>query len=167
MSAEWLSHLELGSGHWTVLLQSPDSSWWVTVESGEEKPPPFAKNECDVGLPAGQPFEATAFNGKGSQKRWVRGQGNATVSHEQHRADCDTCIESQLLLWGTAEGTQQGWTVMVEPRIGRYPIPFVVQTGQRAVLTVHELLAKDAHGNVGVSATVYRGFGTLRGSKDD
>lgn len=161
MSDDWLSHLDLGIGRWTVLLHSPDSSWWVTAESGVVQASPFAEGECDVGLPAGEPFEVIAFNGNGLQKRWVRGRGSASSSHMEHSRECTACIESQLLLWGTAEKTAQGWTVMAEPRIGRYPVPVSVQKGERVVLTMHELLAKDDHGNVSVRQTVYRGLGAL------
>lgn len=165
MGAEWLKEMELGSGRWTVLLQSPDSSWWVTLESGVVQAPPFDDEACDVGLPSGEPFEASAFDGEGIEKRWVRGQGSATISHEDHAQGCNRCIESQLLLWGRAEMSTQGWTVMAEPRIGRYPIPVEVKPGARVVLKLHEVLTKGPHGNCSTGPTVHLGFEAFRGEQ--
>ena len=100
MSDEWLKHMPLDEGQWTVLLQSAAASWWAVVSNGSLSAAPFRVGECDVGLPSGEPFAATAFDGAGTQLRWLRDRRVGASEHKEHTLECSLCIDSQLLLWG-------------------------------------------------------------------
>ena len=139
-----------------VLMSSP--KWFRFAVAGRDGAMEFAE---EAGLDP-ETFEFRAFDGV-TEWRWLK---VSSLSESQEPTGrfveiTDASMEKagfrtrskpiSLLVWGTRRepGSRQGWTDLVENRIGTLQVPVVTSADQRerAVIRTVEYLAQDCYGN--------------------
>ena len=152
-----------------VIARLLKGAWWGRTARGHQQ---TALEDASI-------YEARAFNCH-LEVRWQHDHGarRSAVLAETKQWDLGTNYQAldsidseshrtQHLLWGSVSGTSEGWTALVEQRIGSLWIP--VEGGPRGthvVLEGCEYWTRATDGNVAVIEERLTGFAPYRPDKD-